>query len=366
MHDNTHIGDAEKDNKPSGMMNVIYKKSPWIILFTIIVLMVTLFIQWDELESARRVQVTDNAYVHYDTISIEAKVTGYVRSVEFSDFQSVKKDAALITLEDDDFRLAVIQAEAKRDHAAANLANLALEEELQKAVVRQAQSAAANTKAKLELATALNRRYSKLIKIHAVSAQEAETATAEFKTTRADYEESLTFVSVQEKKLTLLSSEKALREADLKAAEAELETAKLNLSYTRITAPVDSYTGAGKIRIGELVKAGSLVATLVPDATPYIIANYKETQLTRIHPGQDVDIRVDTFPGRSIKGKVSTISHATGATFSLLPKDNTSGNFTKVVQRIPVRIDLLPNQELTRYLRAGMSVITSIDTENSN
>lgn len=342
---------------------LIYSKSPWFILVLFIILLSAILIRWDSVESSRRIQKTNNAYIHFDTISLEAKVTGYVRSVSFSDFQSVNQNGVLITLEDGDYRMAVMEAEAKRDYAAASLKNLELEVRLQQANVDQAKAFAGNTKAKLDLAARENDRISKLVKQGAVAIQEADTVQANLKAAEASHKESEAMEAVQERKLDILASEKSLRQANLKAAEAALEAAKINLGHTRIKAPISSYAGACKIRVGELVKLGTPVVTLIPDAAPYIIANYKETQLTHIKPGQSATITVDTFPGQPLKGRVTAISPATGATFSLLPKDNSSGNFTKVVQRIPVRIELAPDQALAYELRAGMSVTTSIDTE---
>lgn len=342
----------------------LYLKSPWIILALIICVMAFVLVRWDDYESGLRFQETNNAYVHFDTISMEAKVGGYVRSVNFTDFQAVESGSVLVAIEDDDYRMAVLQAEAKRDYAAATLANLELEARLQEANVEQARAAAANTEARLDLARREHARLSRLVKQGAVATHEADTAETNLKSAEAGHQESAALVAVQERKLTLLQSERALREANLKAAEAALQAARLDLSHTRISAPVNSFAGNCKIREGELVKTGTALVTLVPDAAPYIIANYKETQLTNIRPGQQVDIAVDTFPGRTLKGRVAAVSPATGSTYSLLPKDNSSGNFTKVVQRVPVRIELDPEQPLSHALRAGMSVTTAIDTDN--
>lgn len=341
----------------------VYRRSPWLIFGLLVLLLTFALVRWDEFESGRRIQETNNAYVHFDTIIMEAKVSGYVREVAFTDFQKVHTGDVLVTLVDDDFRMAVLQAEAKKDHAAGILANLDVEIDLQRAYVEQAKAVMASTAARLELARRENRRLSRLVRQGAVATHEAETAEANLKTAQAAHQESAALVVVQERKLALLYADRVLRQADLKAAEAVLENARIDLGHTRITAPAASNTGSCKIRRGELVKVGTQVVTLVPDAVPYIIANYKETQLTRIRPGQKVEIRVDTFPGQMFKGHVASISPATGATFSLLPNDNTSGNFTKVVQRIPVRIAFEPGQALLATIRAGMSVVTRVDTE---
>lgn len=350
----------------AAMLPALYRRSPWLILGMLIGMLVFALLRWDELESRKRVQETNNAYIHFDTIIMEAKVSGYVREVTFTDFQHVEPGSALVTLVDDDFRLAVLQAEARKEQAAGTLANLDLEIELQNAYVMQARAAATSTDARLALARREDQRRAHLVRLGAVSRTEADTADAAFKTSEAAHQESAALVQVQERKLALLHADRVLRQADLKAAEAALENARIDLGHTRIAAPVASRTGSCKIRQGELVKVGTQVVTLVPDAVPYVIANYKETQLTRMRPGQKVEVHVDTFPGQALRGTVASISPATGATFSLLPNDNTSGNFTKVVQRIPVRIEFEAGQELVKDIRAGMSVVTRVDTEGGH
>lgn len=368
-HEEEHSSEKEGFSlraRAAGWLPAVYRRTPWIILGLLILMLVFALLRWDDLESGRRVQETNNAYVHFDTIIMEAKVSGYVRDVAFTDFQKVRPGDVLVTLVDDDFRMAVLQAEAKKEHAAGTLANLDLEIDLQSAYVEQARAVAASTDAKLELARREDKRLSRLVRQGAVATHEAETAEANLKTALAAHQESTALVRVQERKLALLHADRVLRRADLKAAEAALENARIDLGHTRITAPAASSTGSCKIREGELVKAGAQVVTLVPEAVPYIIANYKETQLTRIRPGQKAEAHVDTFPGQALKAYVASVSPATGATFSLLPNDNTSGNFTKVVQRIPVRIEFEPEQDLLGKIRAGMSVVTRIDTEDSH
>ena len=357
---------ADFRNRLARWLPALYIKSPWIILGLIIFLMGFVLVRWDDYESGMRIQKTNNAYVHFDTISIEAKVTGYVRTVAFTDFQTVESGGMLAALEDDDYRMAVLQAEAKKDYAAATLENLEVEENLQQANVDQARAAAANTEARLDLAQREQSRLARLVKHGAVSATEFDTAETNLKAARASGKESSALVAVQVQRLALLKRDRALRQAELKAAEAALETARINLGHTRIAAPVKSFAGNCKIREGELVRLGTKIVTLVPEAPPYVIANYKETQLTHIRIGQPVSVNVDTFPGRTLMGRVTAISPATGAVYALLPTDNTSGNFTKVVQRIPVRIELNPGQSLIDELRAGMSVTTHIDTKGTH
>ena len=343
----------------------VVRLTPWLIFLMIFACLSLLLVHWDGLMSRRRIQNTNNAYVHFDNIVIEAKVSGYVKKVGFSDFQSMNEGDILVSIADDDYRMAVKQAEAKRNYARAALQKLELEEELQRAYIRQAQASLESAKARLDRSEREQARIATLFQQRVVSDSEADTAETDLKTARADHMECKALLSVAEQKLNLLAGDRELRKAELDAAEAVLEQARIDLSYTKISVPVRCMTGTCKIREGELVKVGTVITTLTPDEIPYIIANYKETQLTNIHVGQQVSMKIDTFPRQSFKGHVSGISPATGATYSLLPVDNSAGNFTKVVQRIPVRIELEPDQLLLDHLRAGMSVTTLIDTQTS-
>ena len=343
----------------------LFRFTPWFILALLLAALILILLNFNKYENGKRIQETDNAYTHFDRIVLEPKVSGYIREVGFSDFQKIRAGDILIRLDDADFRTRVAQARASRDRAAADLARLDLEIDLQKACIQQAKAVADSGAARLDLATRENDRTQKLFRSNAVSAREADTAEINLKTARNSHRESLAEVAVQERRLALQQAERALREADLHAAEASLQSALIDLGYTVITAPRDGRTGARKIHEGELVKEGMQLATLIADMAPYVIANYKETQISNIRFGQPVDIVIDAFPGEVFKGRVESVSPATGATFSLLPRDTTSGNFTKVVQRVPVRISLDPGQRRLDEIRAGMSVITRIDTADA-
>ena len=336
--------------------------SPWIILDMLLLVILFFLLNFNRLESGKRIQETDNAYTQLDRVVLEAKVNGYVAQVGFGDFQQVKAGDVLLRVQDADYRARTDQARAVRDKSAANLERLDLEIGLQEACIRQARVAAENAAARLDLASRENARVQKLFKCNAVSTREADSAEINLRTAQHSHREALAEVRVQERKLELQKADRQLREADLRAAEAQLQSALIDLGHTIITAPGNGHTGARKIQVGDLVREGMQVVSLVLDMPPYIVANYKETQIGNIRAGQPVEILIDTFPGHTFKGHVESISPATGATFSLLPKDTSSGNFTKVVQRIPVRIAFEPGQERLPEIRSGMSVITRIDT----
>lgn len=338
--------------------------SPWIIFVLLFILMSVLFLRWDAWASARRIQTTNDAYVYIDNVLIEAKVSGYVKKVGFSDYQEVEAGQILIALVDDDFQLAVKQAEAKRNHAKASLEKLELEEELQKASIEQARAALDSAAANVEHLERENVRIATLFKQNVVSDSEADLSETNVKTARAEQDRQRASLAVERQKLKLLDGDRALRAAELDAAEAALADSKIELSYTVLKSPIRCTAGASKIREGELVKVGTVVATLTPYQAPYVIAYYRETQLANIHIGEAATLRIDAFPDQRLRGRVTGISPATGATYSLLPVDRSTGNFTKVVQRVPVRIDLEPNQPLAASLRGGMSATTSIDTRS--
>ncbi len=341
---------------------LVVRVTPWAIFILIFVLLALVFLQWDVWVSRQRIQTTNNAYVYFDNVVIEAKISGYVKKVGFSDFQEIKAGHVLVLLVDDDFRMAVKQAEAQRDYAKATLDKLTLEEEVQSTSVQQAKAALDQAEA---TAGHLEREYGRMATLFqekAVSESEADSAETNLKTAKADFEVCKASHAAEQQKLILLEKDGALRKADLDEAEAALALAQINLSYTELKAPIHCTTGACNIHEGELVKVGTVIATLTPQQTPYIIANYKETQLAHIRAGQPVSLTIDTFPGHEFTGHVAGISPATGSTYSLVPVDRSAGNFTKVVQRIPVRIELAPNQPFLDRLRAGMSVTTAVDT----
>jgi membrane fusion protein (multidrug efflux system) len=335
---------------------------PWIILAAVIVAVALVATRWDRFEADRSVQTTDNATVQADTVVIDAKVSGYARSVNFVDFQTVHAGDVLVQLDDREFRANVEHAQAALDKARAVLANLDFEVAAQRATIAQARANADASASKLQLAVEDDRRFAGLSTSGAVTGPEEDSARTNVAVVRAAQAGSIAAVDLQSRQLAVLQGQRAQREADVLAAQAALDTANIALSYTRIVAPMDGTIGQRLVQPGSLLNSGTAVVNFVARTTPYIVANYKETQLARIAPGQLVDIQIDSFPGESLRGRVSRLAPASGATFSAVPADNATGNFTKVTQRIPLRIDLLPGQAIVPRLRAGMSVTTRIET----
>jgi membrane fusion protein (multidrug efflux system) len=335
---------------------------PWLILALVICAIALVSMRWNSFEADRIIQTTDNATIQADSAVIDAKVSGYVRSVNFVDFQSVRAGQLLVQIDDREYRANVLHAEAALAKAQAILANLDHEVAAQRATIAQARASADSNASKLRLAVDDDRRFAALQDSGAVTGQEADSARSNAAVIRAGQAGSLATVDLANRQRDVLEGQRAQREADVLGARATLDSAKIALSYTRIVAPADGTIGQRVVQPGSLLNPGAAVVTFVAKTVPYVVANYKETQLSRIAPGQLVEILVDSLPGTRLRGRVSRLAPASGATFAALPADNATGNFTKVTQRIPLRIDLMPGQPIVARLRAGMSVTTRIDT----
>jgi membrane fusion protein, multidrug efflux system len=361
-------------------------------------------------------QKTDDAYLRADVTPLSTKAAGIVASVEVSDYQPVKAGDLLVKLRDEDFRAQVDQAEAAVRAGESSLINNQRQKELQDARVQQAQTGISSAEAEIAAAhagiaaahstianatsglaaanadvqrTSLERkRQEALVAAESATRQrleqaiadeerfraqrasreaEIDTARAQLASRQADLnrakahlESSRAELEAQRRQRSVLDSQEQLLRADLKARQASLDLARTNLSYTRIAAPEDGIVGERKVRAGQLVSPGTQVVSLVQRQI-WVQANYRETQLRNIREGDRAEIRVDAFPGLALKGKVAQIAPASGSQFALLPPDNATGNFTKVTQRVPVKIVLDENRESDR-LRPGLSVIAVVRT----
>jgi membrane fusion protein (multidrug efflux system) len=305
---------------------------------------------------------TDDAYVKADFTTIAPKVSGYLNAVLVEDNQKVKAGQVLARIDDRDFRTALDQANAQVASARAAIANLDAQTALQQSVIDQAKATIAATQASLRFSQADAARYADLAKTGAGSVQRAQQTEAARTEQTAGLQRDQAGLLGAQKKLAVLATDRAQAEAELAKAQALARQAELNLSYTVISAPVDGTVGARSLRVGEYVTGGTQLMAVVPLDAVYIVANFKETQLTDVRGGQPVQVSVDTFPGARLKGHVDSVSPASGLEFSLLPPDNATGNFTKIVQRIPVKI-MLDDPALAERLRAGMSVEPTINTK---
>lgn len=310
------------------------------------------FIHWGNVE------FTDNAQVKQHLTPVNTRVQGFIKRICFDEYQRVKKGDTLVIIEDTEYRLKVAQAEADYQSALAGKTAMHTTINTTQNNILVTDAAIEEQRVRLQNAEADFKRYEGLLKEEAVTPQQFDRVKTDYEATKARYEQLLR----QKQSTSLVKQEQTQRldqnESAIKLAEAELELARLNLSYTVILATADGVTGRKEIHEGELVQPGQTLVTLVDGTEKWVIANYKETQTTRMQKGQLVDIQVDALPGVAFEGRISSISDATGSFYSLIPQDNSAGNFVKVEQRIPVRIEFTARnraEDLER-LRAGMNV----------
>lgn len=310
------------------------------------------FIHWGNVE------FTDNAQVKQHLTPVNTRVQGFIKRICFDEYQRVKKGDTLVIIEDTEYRLKVAQAEADYQSALAGKTAMHTTINTTQNNILVTDAAIEEQRVRLQNAEADFKRYEGLLKEEAVTPQQFDRVKTDYEATKARYEQLLR----QKQSTSLVKQEQTQRldqnESAIKLAEAELDLARLNLSYTVILATADGVTGRKEIHEGELVQQGQTLVTLVDGTEKWVIANYKETQTTRMQKGQLVDIQVDALPGVAFEGRISSISDATGSFYSLIPQDNSAGNFVKVEQRIPVRIEFTARnraEDLER-LRAGMNV----------
>ncbi|MBV8653087.1 MAG: HlyD family secretion protein [Alphaproteobacteria bacterium] len=319
--------------------------------------------RWDIWVGAHTRQETDDAYVRADITPLSAKVEGYVRRVPVNDFQLVKAGDLLVEIDDEDYRAKVAQAEADMLGAQAAIENIKSRKELQHAAITEAESNIAATQADVVRTRQEADRQRALLATTFGTQQKVEQAVADERRFEATLSRNDAELQGQRREMAVLDTQESQLRADLKAKQAVLDLARITLGYTRITAPVDGMVSERGVREGQYAHAGTQVISVVPLQNVWVVANYKETQLTHVAIGEKAEIAVDTFPGVVISGHIDAIAPASGSQFSLLPPDNATGNFTKVVQRIPVKIVLDPGNKLQGKLRPGMSVVTTILTD---
>jgi membrane fusion protein (multidrug efflux system) len=336
-----------------------------LIFLAAVGVLVIITTRWNRWESNAAWQSTDDAYLQADLTPIAAKVAGYVRALPVQDFDRVRAGQVLAEIVDDDYRAAVAQIIAGIAAAAAQVEAFKAQRRLQEANVRAAGATVESIAVNIEQNVRDLARQERLLKTGSSTTEAAE----KLQTTRAQLAAQLDQARAQHsaaaRLLDVLTAQQAQAEAAVAAQTASLEIAQLNLSYTRILAPQDGVIGLRQVKPGQYVGVGTQVTTLTPLPNVWIIANYKETQLTHMSVGERADITVDTFPGHRLRGHIIAFSPGSGSEFALLPPDNATGNFTKVVQRIAVKIVIDDPDGLTDLLRPGMSVVARVDTRPS-
>jgi len=363
--------------------------TPILVLLLAVAVVITLTINWNSWEGGRVEQVTDDAFVRGDLTPLSTKVSGIARDVKVSDYQPVHKGDLLVELEDDDYQAQVAQASAAVEAAKAAIENNQRQRSLQDARIDRALAGIDQAKAQISAAQAgINAthadvvrtqeertRQESLLETHSTTQQKVESAVADEQrfaaqsaSRAADLEQAKTglraseaAVQAERREKSVLESQEQQLQADLHAKEASLAVAKINLGYTKIHAPANGDVGERQVRPGQLVSPGTQVLTFVAEEK-WVQGNYRETQLTHMKVGDPAEIRIDEYPGRVFRGKVLEIAPASGSQFALLPPDNATGNYTKVVQRIPVKISFDDEKDASS-LRPGLSVIVTVRTK---
>ncbi|MEA2793038.1 MAG: rane fusion protein multidrug efflux system [Bradyrhizobium sp.] len=319
---------------------------------------------WDYWTVGRYLVSTDDAYVKADNTTVAPKVSGYLHQVLVGDNERVKAGQVLARIDPRDFRVALDQAKADVAAARAAIASKQAQLEVQRTAIDAAKATIDVDQATVTFTAQENKRYTDLATTGYGSVQNAQQAQSRNAGAQAAIARDTANLASAVKQVDLLKAEIVQANATLTRAEAVQNQAELNLSYTSIVAPIDGVVGNRTLRTGQFVQAGTQLMSLVPATGAYVVANFKETQLTDVREGQPVDIAVDMFPGQFVHGHVDSIAPASGQEFALLPPDNATGNFTKVVQRIPVRIALDGDNNPLVTLRPGMSVIPTIETRS--
>jgi membrane fusion protein (multidrug efflux system) len=364
--------------------------TPILVVLLAMALIITLTVNWNSWEGGRAEQVTDDASVRGDLTPLSTKVAGIVRDVKVADYQQVHKGDLLFELQDDDYQAQVAQATAAVEAAKAAIGNNVRQRSLEDARIDRAREGIDEANAQIAAAqagisaaqadvarTASERqRQEALLATESTTKQHVETAVADQErfaaqeTSRsADLQQAKTglrsneiAVEAERRSKAVLESQEQQLFADVQAKQAALAVAKINLGYTKIFAPSDGIVGERQVRPGQLVSPGTQVVTFVAD-TKWIQANYRETQLTHMKVGDPAEIRIDAYPDHVLRGRVQEIAPASGSQFALLPPDNATGNYTKVVQRVPVKIAFDDPSQANR-LRPGLSAVVTVRTKD--
>lgn len=302
---------------------------------------------------------TDNTYLKAHMALISPRESGYVKSVHFENNQKVQPGDLLVVIDDADFKARVAEGEAQIQVQLAQIRSLETDKQVQRSRIREQRAAIANAEADLERAEKDLKRFGNLVREGAVSTQTHDSADAALKQARAMRDKVLSTHEEAERQQGAIDARISETRARIRSIEASLELARIALSHTRIHAPIAGAIGNRSVQVGQLVKPGNVLAFLIPDQGLYVEANFKETQIELMRPGQPVEIRVDAYPDARWRGQVDSFAPASGSEFSLLPPENATGNFTKIVRRVPVKIVFEPGLDSSQ-LRPGLSAVAKV------
>jgi membrane fusion protein (multidrug efflux system) len=341
------------------------RRIPWMPLAILIIVVVVAAAGVYWFTVLRFVQSTDDAYVGGNVTVMAPKVNGFVTALLVTDNQSVKANQVLIRLDSRDYDARFAQASAEVTSARAAVDELVAKQQLQAAVINQQQAELRASSAELTRSASDQNRYRQLVKDEAVSNQVVEQADADFLKARASVDRSSAGLLASQRELTVLAAQIDDARARVATAEASRRVAELNVEYTTIRSPVDGYIGNRTAQVGLLANTGVPLMTVVPAEGLWVDANFKEDQLKKMHAGDTVDVSLDAS-SKMLHGRVESVAPATGATFSVLPPENATGNFTKIVQRVPVRIRLDVTKDEQQVLRPGLSATVTVHLDHAS
>jgi membrane fusion protein, multidrug efflux system len=340
----------------------IWRAIIFLLALTVLLVITT---RWRIWETNSRRQSTDDAYLQSDLTPIAAHVAGYIRDMPVQDYDHVHKGQLIAQLVDEDYKAAVAQLAAGVAVAAAQIGTIKAQHGLQDANVQAAQAAINAVQASIDQNGRDLARQRKLLSSGSSSTEAGEKLQTTAAQLAAQLQQARAQASGAQHQLLVLDAQTIQAQAGLAAQQAALDVARINLGYTQIRTPEDGIIGQRQLKPGQFVGVGGQITTLTPLPRIWVVANYKETQLTHMDVGAPASIAVDTFPGHTLRGKVLAFAPGAGSQFALLPPDNATGNFTKVVQRVAVKISVEDADGLIERLRPGMSVVATVDTGGS-
>ena len=312
--------------------------------------------------TGKYLQSTDDAYVQADAVTISPKISGYVEEVLVKDNQEVMPGQPLVRIDARDYRAQVAQASASIDVARANAEAARAQIHEQDAAIAQARAQLMSAQAQAEFAASEVRRYAPLVQTGAEPSEQLAAKTNLDKQAASQLAAQRASVAAAERRVRSINAQVKQAEAQAESAEAQRDAAKVNAEASEIIASVGGRVGDKTVRVGQFVQAGTRLMSVVPTDKLYITANFKETQIGHMRAGQPVNIRIDALPGQKLQGHVDSVAPGTGAQFSLIPPQNATGNFTKIVQRVPVRIALDVDDKVRKVLVPGLSTVVEVDT----
>lgn len=337
------------------------KKVSWMILSVLIILSLIAVAYYFLVY--RYFQTTDNAYVKADVTWIVPRIAAEVATIEVKENQYVKKGDVLFTLDDRDYQARYDQAVAQVDTKQANLRVQKGNQYAAEAKILEAKAQLRATQAEVTRLSEEYQRYEELMNDGVITRQHFESIQAQYSSAKAQRDNAQSAVAAATAQVASVSAEKGRLSADVENAKASLALYEIERHATTIVSPVDGKVGALSVQLGSRVTPQSRLIAIVPDKTIYVEANYKETQIEKMHIGQLVKLQLDAYPNQEFQGKIESFSPASGAVFTMMPPDNATGNFNKVVQRIPVRIALEDNPN-NDVFRPGLSVVATVDVRS--